>query len=275
MSPKRHGASPRCAALLLFATAMPTRRALLAVLPFAALSSAVLARGMEDALLQGALLRLGVERLAKLSLEKRVLAERASNELVKERARVQDALQRLRDPRALPAGWSGRRAAQVERAVEAASEFANRLDAAPADLLGESEALAARLGFVTTALSGELADPAQGALIDLLARAGTTALRVGKLNFAAALAGKANAEIAVSAQQSLGEFRAALQSIAGQSLPARARQELEQAQNQWLLFHAALREGGLAKDPARLPEIATTTDRIAESLAQLAKRVLA
>lgn len=255
---------------------MPTRRSLLAALPLAALLPTAQARGMEEPLLQGALLRLGVERLAKLSLEKRVLPERATAEMAKERARVQDSLQRLRDPRLLPAHWSGRRAQQFERAIEAAGEFAARPEGAAAELLSESEALAARLGFLTTALSGELADPAQGALVDLLARAGTTALRVGKLNFAAAAqGGKPNAEVLVAAQQSLGEFRAALQSIAGQGLNARARQELEQAQNQWLMFRAALTEGGLAKDPGRLSEIASTTDRIAESLAQMARRVLA
>lgn len=254
---------------------MPTRRSLLAALPFAALQPTAQARGMEEPLLQGALLRLGIERLAKLCQEKRVLPERATAELAKERARVQDTLQRLRDPRSLPAGWSGRRAQQFERATEAAADFVARLDAPPAELLSESEALAARLGFITTALSGELADPAQGALVDLFARAGTTALRVGKLNFAAAAqGGKPNAEVLVAAQQSLGEFRAALQSIAGQSLNARARQDLEQALNQWLMFRAALNEGGLAKEAGRLAEVATTTDRIAEALAQMARRVL-
>ena len=226
-----------------------------------------------DGLLVAAQLRLGVERLVKLELERRALPSltRALQETERERPRVGAALQSLR--RAWPQ-LNERRQAQVQRATDEAADLVADLRRPPGTLLGDSEAVAVRLGFVTTTLSGLAADPERAALVDLLARAGTTALRVGKLNFAAAVeGGRASASVAVAAQQSLIEFESALQSLGRQRLGERGTQSLELAQHQWLLFRAALGPSGLVKAPDRLPEVATTTDRIAESLQRLAQQL--
>ncbi|MBB5205709.1 hypothetical protein HNQ51_003036 [Inhella inkyongensis] len=226
-----------------------------------------------DALLAATQLRLGVERLVKLELERRALPRltRALQESERERPRVGAALQHLRRP------WpqlNERRQAQVLRATDEAADLVADLQRTPGTLLGDSEAVAVRLGFVTTTLSGLAPDPERAALVDLLARAGTTALRVGKLNFAAAMeTGRGSASVAVAAQQSVIEFESALQSLGRQRLGERATQNLELAQHQWVLFRAALSPSGLVKSPDRLPEVATTTDRIAEALSRLAQQL--
>lgn len=224
-----------------------------------------------DLLLQAVLLRAGLERLVKLELEHRVLKQnRALLAADKERQRLNRALEALSGP---IKGLGGRREAQVQRAVLDAGELMANMAQPVPGLLAASEALAARLGFVTTTLSGLAADTERATLVDLLARASATALRLGKFNFAAVGAGAASADVAVSAQQSLGEFRAALASVAGQRLDERGRAELQLAQNQWLLLSNALGPMGLAKSPERLTEVANTTDRIAESMLALARRV--
>jgi hypothetical protein len=62
--------------------------------------------------------------------------------------------------------------------------------------------------------------------------------------------------------------------VGQQDLSHGQRQELQLAQQQWLLFRAALNDGGLVKNPSRLAEVATTTDRIAESLGLMAQQAL-
>lgn len=224
-----------------------------------------------DLLMQAVWVRLGVERVVKLELERRVLAlPRSLTEAAKERQRLTRALDALAQPQK---ALSGRREAQVQRAVGDASELLGQVAAVatPAALVGQSEALAARLGQVMATLAGLASDGERAAQVDLLARAAAFALRLGKLNFAAA-AGGASADVSVSAQQTLGEFRAALQAVGAQRLDERARQDLQLAQNQWLLLSNALGPSGLAKSSERLVEVATTTDRIAESMGALARR---
>ncbi len=224
-----------------------------------------------DMLLQAVILRAGMERLVKLELEHRVLKQdRARLAAEKERQRLQRAMEALSAP---IKGLTGRREAQVQRAVLDAGDLLANLGQPVAALVGASEALAARLGFVTTTLSGVATDPDRATLIDLLARASATALRLGKFNFAMTAGATGSTEVAVSAQQSLGEFRAALASVAAQHLDERGRADLQLAQNQWLLLSHALGPTGLAKSPERLAEVATTTDRIAESMLSLARRV--
>lgn len=235
--------------------------------PFPALAQGTAA---PDVLLQAVVLRVGMERLVKLELERRVLQHsRAVLAADKERLRLQRAMEVLGGP---IKGLAGRREAQVQRAVLDAGELLQQLGQPVDALVGASEALAARLGFVTTTLSGVATDGERATLIDLLARASASALRLGKFNFAAAAAGLASADVAVSAQQSVGEFRAALASVAAQRLDERGRQDLQLAQNQWLLLSQVLGPSGLAKAPERLAEVATTTDRIAESMLALARR---
>jgi hypothetical protein len=225
----------------------------------------------QDLLLQAVFVRLGVERLAKLELERRVLKQdRAAHQLTKERERTLRAIDVLSAPNKV---LTGRREVQVQRAVlEAGDLIANLAQPAPA-LVDASEALAARLGFVTTALSAVTADAERGALVDLLTRASATSLRLGKFNFAAQIAGATSSDVAVSAQQSLGEFRAALEAVGTQRLDERGRADLKLAQNQWLLLSNVLGPAGLVKSSDRLAEVATTTDRIAESMLALARRV--
>ncbi len=230
------------------------------------------AQDREPPLLAAAQLRMGLERLVKLELEARVLPTgRAQQESERERQRLEAALRTLADSSRL----SARRASQVQRAADDAQALMGSLKQAAPSLLSESEAVAVRLGFVTTALSGDVSDPARGALVDLLARAASTALRVGKLNFAAAALGpSAGGDVTVAALQSLTEFRSALQAVAQTSLNPRAQADFGLAQNQWLLFQASLGANGLAKSPERLSDVATTTDRMAEALGSLARRVM-
>ena len=79
----------------------------------------------------------------------------------------------------------------------------------------------------------------------------------------------------VGATQALGEFSAALQAVGTQSLSAAQQRDLQLVQHQWLLFRAALGNDGLVRDPARLGEVASTTDRMAESLVAMARRAAA
>jgi len=253
---------------------MLTRRALLPAL-LLPLPLFAQGRSAESALLLGAQLRIGVERLAKLELERALLPQRADSELSKERPRLLDTLTQLADPRQRPGALAGRRLAQLERALEDAQLFVDRRETTPAQVLRESEALAARLGFVTTALSSAVANAERGALVDLLARASASVLRVGKLNYAATGLRQPPADVAVGAQQSLVEFQSALQALNPATLPDKARQELELTQHQWLLFRAGLQENGLIKPSTRLADLATTTDRMAESLGRMARRLLA
>ena len=59
------------------------------------------------------------------------------------------------------------------------------------------------------------------------------------------------------------------------SLPdPRMQDDLELARNQWVLFRAALDDRGRVKDPRRLPQVATTADRIAQSLLAIAQRAM-
>jgi hypothetical protein len=225
-------------------------------------------------------LRVGVERLAKLCVEHsaRVDPLRAQDELARERQRVVGAIALLRADSTL----TGRRRGQLLRLSDGVSAFIERIDTVrtgPSPSSGwnevyrDSEALAAQVSFVSTALSADLADGGRATLVDLLTRAAATALRVGKLNFAAAAGGAADKGIEVDLQQSLGEFSAALAAISSQQLPdQRMQDDLELARNQWVLFRAALDERGRVKDPRRLPQVATTADRIAQSLLAIAQR---
>ncbi|MBH9551652.1 hypothetical protein [Inhella gelatinilytica] len=215
-------------------------------------------------------LRVCLERLVKLELERRALphSPRPGQELAKERLRTE---QRLVELSGALTDLGTRRRQQVNRLLEEAEDLLQRL-ALPADaLLGRSEALAARMGFVTLALSTEAADPDLAQQLDLLSRAGSTALRVGKLNFAAYQ--QRSAEMAVPASQALVEFQTALNVIGQHTLSAGATHELAQAQTQWVLFRASLGVNGLVKSADRLGDVATTTDRIAQSLGQLAIRL--
>lgn len=236
----------------------------------------------EPPVMAAAELRVGVERLAKLCVEHsaRVDPLRAQDELARERQRVIGALALLRADTTL----TGRRRGQLLRLSDGVSAFIERIDtvrtgpAASAgwnDVYRDSEALAAQVSFVSTALSADLGDGGRAALVDLLTRAAATALRVGKLNFAAAAGGAPHRGIEVDLQQSLGEFSAALAAISSHQLPdQRMQDDLELARNQWVLFRAALNDNGRVKDPRRLPQLATTADRIAQSLLAIAQRAM-
>lgn len=236
----------------------------------------------EPPVMAAAELRVGVERLAKLCVEHsaRVDPLRAQDELARERQRVVSALALLRADTTL----TGRRRGQLLRLSDGVSAFIERVDTVrtgPAassgwnDVYRDSEALAAQVSFVSTALSADLADGSRATLVDLLTRAAATALRVGKLNFAAAAGGPVSKGLEVDLQQSLGEFSAALTAISAQQLPdQRMQDDLELARNQWVLFRAALNDNGRVKDPRRLPQVATTADRIAQSLLAIAQRAM-
>lgn len=236
----------------------------------------------EPPVMAAAELRVGVERLAKLCVEHsaRVDPLRSQDELARERQRVIGALALLRADNSL----SGRRRGQLLRLSDGVSAFIERIDTVRTgptasagwnDVYRDSEALAAQVSFVSTALSADLADGGRAALVDLLTRAAATALRVGKLNFAAAAGGPVSKGLEVDLQQSLGEFSAALAAISSQQLPdQRMQDELELARNQWVLFRAALDDKGRVKDPRRLPQVATTADRIAQSLLAIAQRAM-
>ena len=248
----------------------------------AAAAPAAPASPPEAPMMAAAELRVGVERLAKLCVEHsaRVDPLRAQDELARERQRVVGALALLRADGTL----SGRRRSQLLRLSDGVSAFIERVDTVRTgptasggwnEVYRDSEALAAQVSFVSTALSADLADGGRAALVDLLTRAAATALRVGKLNFAASAGGPPNKGIEVDLQQSLGEFSAALAAISSQQLPdPRMHDDLELARNQWVLFRAALDDRGRVKDPRRLPQVATTADRIAQSLLAIAQRAM-
>jgi hypothetical protein len=236
----------------------------------------------EPPVMAAAELRVGVERLAKLCVEHsaRVDPSRTQDELLRERQRVVGALALLRADTSLV----GRRRGQLLRLSDGVGAFIERIDTVrtgPAASTGwnevyrDSEVLAAQMSFVSTALSADLADGGRATLVDLLTRAAATALRVGKLNFAAAAGGPPNKGLEVDLQQALGEFSAALAAISAQQLPdQRMQDDLELARNQWVLFRAALNDNGRVKDPRRLPQVATTADRIAQSLLAIAQRAM-
>jgi hypothetical protein len=220
-------------------------------------------------LLEAARLCVGVERLVKLELERRVLrAPRATQEGLKERAKVDQALLAFGQPLRLV---TTDQAARVQRATSDAAELIGTLHRPEPMLLSESEAVAARLGLVTSALSSEVANKEHGVCVDLMTRAAVAALRVGKLNFAASAVGG----VGVAPHHAILDFRSTLRSVVEQGLAPRLLAELELALNQWLLFEGALDNFGLVKSPTRLQEVATTTDRMAEVLMQLATRVMA
>ena len=247
-----------------------------------AVSAAPAAAAAEPPVMAAAELRVGVERLAKLCVEHsaRVDTLRTQDELARERQRVVGALALLRADTTL----TGRRRGQLLRLSDGVSAFIERIDtvrtgpaASPGwnEVYRDSEVLAAQMSFVSTALSADLADGGRATLVDLLTRAAATALRVGKLNFATAAGGPVSKGLEVDLQQSLGEFSAALTAISSQQLPdQRMQDDLELARNQWVLFRAALDDHGRVKDPRRLPQVATTADRIAQSLLAIAQRAM-
>ncbi|NDY89606.1 hypothetical protein [Ideonella livida] len=257
------------------------RQALLALACAVAASAAPAAAQSSAALMSAAELRVAVERLAKLQFE-RVAgadAERAAGELLRERSRAEAAISSL----TADASLSARRKGQLARVGDGAFSLLALAgkplgQLSPRDLeecYQSSEALAAQLSFVNTGLSNEFVDTGTASTVDLLTRAAAMVLRVGKLNFAAAR-GQRTEALRVDARQTLVEFRSALESVSGLSQRSPAMQEeLELVRHQWILFSAALGEDGLAKDGQRLPQIATTTDRIAQSLMVLARRVVA
>lgn len=237
----------------------------------------------EQALLAAADLRVGIERVAKLRLEAAlgVTGTRAQQEFGKERIRIEGALAVLQGDPALPP----RRRSQLDRLADDLAPLLRSGDAAGAaqrldsgqlagDLVRQTDALGAQLSFVATAVSAAGGDVQFGPMLDLLARAAAMAVRAGKLNLAAAngMTGKA---LEVDARQTLIEFRSALEAIGAHSLTdARMRDELELARLQWVLLANSLNADGLAKDARRLPHVATTADRIAQSLLAIAQRAV-
>lgn len=225
-----------------------------------------------DPALAAGLLAVGVERLAKLRLEQPLLPERAATAQRRAAAQLDEALRQLRGlPPARLAALPARRQAQLASALDAVEQFAAVTSLAPSRWVADSEALVARLGFVSAALSGLAADADQAAQRDLFLRAAASALRVGKLNFAAA-ATPDQQGLRVSTTQALSEFSSALQAVGQQQLRPAQQQALQLAEQQWLLFRAALTAQGLAKGRDRLPEVATTTERIADSLIAMARQ---
>lgn len=225
-----------------------------------------------DPLLATGLITVGVERLAKLRLEQPLLPERAAAAQRRAQAQLDEALRQLRGlPAARLAQLPVRRQNQLASALEAVEQFAAVASQPATRWVADSEALVARLGFVSAALSGVAAQADQAAQLDLLLRAAASALRVGKLNFAAATLPDQQG-LRVGAGQALIEFSAALQAVGQQQLRPAQSQALQLAQQQWLLFRAALTEQGLVKGHERLPEVATTTERIADSLIAMAKQ---
>jgi hypothetical protein len=215
-------------------------------------------------------LRVGIERLAKLHFEQKASQEpeRARRLLQRERERVQAALRVLQADAALTPTQRSR----VGSLADGLGEFAGPgLDAgAAADVYRDSEALVARLTFISTALAAR-DDASLGALLDLVTRAAATAQRLGKINFAHA-GGLRSRTLEVDTTQALIEFRSALESIGTQRLDEATRNELTLAQHQWIMLRPSLAEDGFVRDAQRLRHLATTTDRIADSLLALARR---
>ena len=128
-------------------------------------AAALAAPAAEPPVMAAAELRVGVERLAKLCVEHsaRVDPLRAQDEIARERQRVIAALALLRADNSL----GGRRRGQLLRLSDGVSAFIERLDtvrSGPAASQGwnevyrDSEALAAQVSFVSTALSADVAD---------------------------------------------------------------------------------------------------------------------
>jgi hypothetical protein len=253
-------------------TALPRRSllALAALTPFATLAQTE--AGTPPLLAAGRLL-VGVERLAKLRLEQGLLPERAPLAQRKALLQLEQALIQLRaTPPRFVAALPPRRQSQLQAtAAEVELFVAQAADQSVTRLFSDSEALVARLGFVSTALSGVAPDAQRAAQVDLFARAAGSALRVGKINFAAAALPQTSS-FRVAAGQALIEFSSALDAVSAQPLSVRQRQDLQLAQQQWLLFRAALGADGLVRARERLADVATTTERIAESLEIMAQR---
>lgn len=213
--------------------------------------------------------RVGVERLAKLHFELTSSADpqRTRRQLQRERERIFAALQVLQADKALTLAQRSR----VASLTSGVGEYAQRIGepAQPAEIYRDSESLVARLTFLSTALSAR--DPALGALLDLVTRAAATALRVGKINLARA-GGLQLHSLEVDTTQALVEFRSALEAIGAQRLDESTQAELTLAQHQWILLRSALTARGLVQDTARLKDLASTSDFIAESLLALARR---
>lgn len=225
-------------------------------------------------LLAAAEVRIGVERLAKLHFEGARSADAARAERLRqrERERVLAALALLREDRTLPQG-ARTRVSSLGDSVGAFVDRAARDGGSglpAAELYGDSEALAARITFVSTALSAR-GDVHLGTLVDLVTRAAATAQRLGKVNFARA-SGLKGRSFDVDASQSLIEFRSALDAIDSQQLDERTRGELELAQHQWILLRAVLDEQGLAREGRHLRDLAGIADHMAEALLALARR---
>lgn len=226
-----------------------------------------------SSLLAAAELRVGVERLAKLHFEQRTSGQpaRAIAEHRRERDRVLTALAVLRNDKALAAVPRNRLGA-VNDAVD---EFVDGMRVESADTLQiyrDSEALAIRISFVGLAVAS-LHDNEQAQLQDLVTRAAATALRVGKIHFAS-VAGVNAPALRVDIAQALIEFDSALQAINSRQLDEGTRSELLLAQHQWVLLRSAIDARGSLRDRARARDVATTTDRIAESLLAAGRRNL-
>lgn len=240
----------------------------------AATAQAAQAAQAAASLLAAAEVRIGVERLAKLHFERARAADaaRADRLRQRERDRVLAALTLLREDKSLPPGTRQR----VNSLSDSVSQFAERaaavapVGAAVAELYGDSEALAARITFISTALSAR-GDPHLGTLVDLVTRAAATAQRLGKVNFARA-SGLKGRSFDVDASQSLVEFRSALEAIGTHQLDERTRGELELVQHQWILLRTALDEQGLAREGRHLRDLAGIADHMAEALLALARR---
>lgn len=215
-------------------------------------------------------LRVGIERLAKLRFQRDLLDEtdRVRRQQLRERERVLAAAQVLLADKALPAVHRGR----LGRLAENLGDYVEQcLDgAAGPDLYRDSESLVARLTFVSTAIASRDGE-GLGTLIDLVTRAAATAQRVGKIDLARS-GGLRSPSLDVDSAQALVEFGSALDAIGGQRLDERTRQELTLARHQWILLRPTLISGTALPEPARRRQLASTTDRIAESLLELARR---
>lgn len=215
-------------------------------------------------------LRVGIERLAKLHFEQKTGQdpERARRQLPRERERVQAAVRQLQADAALTASQRNRVGSLADSLGSFVGPGADQ--EAPADVYRDSEALVARLTFLSTALAAR-DDVALGSLLDLVARAAATAQRLAKINFARA-GGLRSRALEVDTAQALIEFRSALDAIGTQRLDEATRNELTLAQHQWIMLRPSLAEDGSVRDAQRLKHLATTTDRIAESLLAVARR---
>lgn len=239
-----------------------------------------LAQATSASILAAAEVRVGVERLAKLQYERTLPGEGsfALAELQKEKNRVVSALGVLGQDASL----SSRRRGQISRLEEGTNSLLLLLDKTTQNLSEQdlndcyrsSEALAAQLSFINTGLTNDFPDTEAATLVDLLTRAAAMVLRVGKANLAAQR-GHVAAAVTVDARQTLVEFQSALAAISTQAQQEpQLKTELELVKNQWVLFSAALTSEGLVKNAQRLQDLRSTSDRIAQSLLVMARRVL-